>query len=275
MSLKVGKLQVDKITTNPDTGKILTQVPFDGSNGFITNSPSYTTGGFISEYIPGGSSPKSYMVVPEGGTPIKLDGIKNELHATTSTGTLSPYDINQKIQHPPFALGYRPLADKIAFTHTGAQASTVTGTLSVTFQNYGADSYRLSFGTGQVGTSVAFSDPNPFYTGALLSTGAVTITGVFRYYDDLNTARTYTLQVCYRQTCSAHDIKNLTANVFDWGPFPIASEKKAQIQNTVVGDITPPIAGADTVTTAFNTNKMDIDVLENDSDDSQVPLTLT
>ncbi len=219
------------------------------------------------------------MVVPDNGTPIKLDGIQNPTNEggtvpPTSTGSLNKYDIDQKINHPPFSLGYRPLADKISFTHTGADTN---GLLTVKFQNYGADSYRLSFGTGEVNDENFLQNPNPSYTGALSTThGPVVITGAFHYYQNPNIDRYYTLAVCLRGVCSSPDIKNLPTNLFSFGPFYIWGEKKGTVPDTAIGDATPPVANPDTITTPINTQKIGIDVLINDpDDDSGVRPTLT
>lgn len=106
--------------------------------------------------------------------------------------------------------------------------SVQTGILSVTFKNYGADSYYLSFGTGEVYLHKPFPqpDPNPFYTGTLSSNGPVTITGAFASSTDPNISRVYALKVCYHGRCSAPDVKHLVANLFDWGPFRVWGEKK-------------------------------------------------
>lgn len=157
------------------------------------------------------------MIVPDGGTPIRLTipPSTGEIPSPTSTGSLSPDEIDWKIQHPPFSLGYRPKTDKISFS-TGTIANQTgitpqTGILSVTFQNYHADSYYLSFGTEKIDVNQPFPnpDPNPHFTGPLTTTGTVTITGSFAASKDPHITRTYALRVCYRGYCSAPDIKYL------------------------------------------------------------------
>lgn len=94
------------------------------------------------------------MVVPDRGTPIRLGNIVKSAYASggtqpTFTGSINKAEIDKKIQHPPFSLGYRPKADKIVFT-AEIPPNSNAGTLSVTFQNPGADSYVLYFGTGEL-----------------------------------------------------------------------------------------------------------------------------
>lgn len=150
------------------------------------------------------------MIVPDGGQAIRLDGIINRADdqaVQISTGTIDQGTIDAKIQHPKFSLGYRPKADKISFTHV---LNTDTGTLSITFQNPGADSYRLTFGTGEVTNATFLSNPNPEVTGRLDVTQTLTtITGAFAYISDTQVSRTYTFQLCFRGECSAPDIKVL------------------------------------------------------------------
>lgn len=60
------------------------------------------------------------MVVPDGGTPIRLGNIVKSPYTSggtqpTSTGSINKAEIDKKIQHPPFSLGSRPKADKIVF----------------------------------------------------------------------------------------------------------------------------------------------------------------
>jgi len=157
------------------------------------------------------------MVVPDGGQAITLEGIANTAPdgtvSPTSTGTLSPTDVQNKIQHPPFSLGYRPLADRISFSGVDTTGATIaTGILSVTFQNPGADSYELYFGTGVTDPTQTFPVPpeTPSYTGTLnTATGTTTLTGAFPYNTDTNISRVYSLKICYQGQCSAPDIKNL------------------------------------------------------------------
>jgi len=85
----------------------------------------------------------------------------------------------------------------------------------------------------------------------------------------------YFLVQCSCGHCSTPDIKSLPTNLFDWGPFYIWGEKKGTVPDTAVGDAIPPVANPDNVTTPFNTQKIGIDVLANDRDDSNVPPTLT
>lgn len=152
-----------------------------------------------------------------------MNGIQNEIPSVTSTGFLSPDIIKTKIRRPSFSLGFRPRANKISFS-TGAvdpEASTSNGILSVTFKNPGATSYYLSFGTGTIDPSQPFpiQDPNPFYTGALSSTGGiVTLTGVFAYSVNIQ-KRTYTLRICMDKKCSAPDIKVLGGDMFAFDNF--------------------------------------------------------
>lgn len=183
------------------------------------------------------------MIVPDGGQPITLNNITNTATSPTSTGSLAPSDVNGKIQHPPFSLGYRPKADKISFTGATntAGAHTATGILSVTFQNPGADSYYLSFGTGEIDTNKPFPnpDPNPFYTGTLSTTGTVTITGAFAYILDPQISRTYALRVCLHGQCSAPDIKTLGGDTFSFDSFRVWGEEK---QGTAMASIITPVA---------------------------------
>jgi len=109
------------------------------------------------------------MIVPEGEPPIILNGVSS-INSTEgegplniiSTGTLTPSDVENKIQHPPFSMGYKPKATSISFTGTTACAQhpspldCINGTLSVTFYNPGADSYELSFAT-KIETDVGIS----------------------------------------------------------------------------------------------------------------------
>lgn len=148
------------------------------------------------------------MVVPDAGQSITLNGITNTSTdgtvPPTSTGTLSPTDIQNKIQHPPFSLGYRPIADRISFSGIPDTAGTnhiQTGILSVTFQNPGADSYELYFGTGITDPTQTLPIPPdiPSYTGTLnTATGTVTLTGSFPYNPDPHASRVYSLKICYQ-----------------------------------------------------------------------------
>ncbi|MDD5377406.1 MAG: FecR domain-containing protein [Candidatus Gracilibacteria bacterium] len=213
LSLDVGKLEVSKRTGS-------SSIPFYTNDGFSDTA----TGGFVLD------NAKSYMVVPEGGQPIKLDGISiGSPTGGTSTGSLNPFEIDQKIQHPPFSLGYRPRADRISFTHTGAQANTDTGILSVTFQNYGVDSYELYFGSGEMDPAQGMPVPGdtPSYTGSLpLVIGPVTITGAFVYNPDPQISRVYSLKVCFHSKCSAPDIQTIVGSTFSIDHFKVWGEKK-------------------------------------------------
>ncbi|MDD2891352.1 MAG: FISUMP domain-containing protein [Candidatus Gracilibacteria bacterium] len=213
-SLASGKLEVAKLDT---TGK---ETPF------TQNFNTTTTEGFVID------NAKSYMIVPDGGQAIKLDGIANRTDNQTiqiSTGTIDQSTIDTKIQHPRFSLGYRPKADNISFTKITDSNGTITqtGTLSVTFQNPGADSYRLTFGTGDVTDATFLSKPNPEVTGILDVTQTLTtITGAFAYISDTQVSRTYTFQLCFRGECSAPDIKVLGGSEFSFDNFRIWGEEK-------------------------------------------------
>lgn len=183
------------------------------------------------------------MVVPDGGTPIRLGNIVKlgmPGSTLTTTGSLDKTEIDKKIQHPPFSLGSRPKADKIVFT-AGIPPNSNAGTLSVTFQNPGADSYVLYFGTGELDMGKPFPllVPGSFYTGALDSTntGSVTITGAFAQVSNgAQTQRTYALRACLRGMCSAPDIKVLGGETFSFEGFPMVGEKKAAL---------PPVCSQD------------------------------
>ncbi len=210
ISLAAGKLEVDKFEINPNG--VITPQPFPTANGFSTTAST----GFVLDGI--GTSQKSYMIVGDGEQPIKIDGIRNGGDAATSTGTLAPDTVKNKIKHPPFSLGFRPKSDKISFG-TGVDAGT--GILSVTFRNPGATSYYLSFGTGIIDSDKDFfaGDPNPSLTGALSSTGGiVTLTGAFAYLPSIQ-KRTYALRICMDKKCSAPDIKVLGGDVFAFDNF--------------------------------------------------------
>lgn len=197
------------------------------------------------------------MVVPDGGQSIRLNGIApTGSSSPTSTGSFTPADAAIRLQHPPFSLGYRPLADKISFSGTVSDsAGTVhtanvsgvavsTGILSVTFQNPGVDSYYLSFGTGKIDMDKPFpdTDPNPSYTGSLSSTGTVTITGAFAYIPDPNVARTYVLRVCFRGQCSAPDIKVLGGDMFSFQNFRLWGEKDQPTLAVAAQTISPTLS---------------------------------
>lgn len=136
--------------------------------------------------------------------------------------------MKDKIHRPPFSLGYRPKADSISFTGT-TNSDSGSGTLSVTFQNPGADSYELSFGTGEVDDSIVSNNRNPnlVLTGTLVPTQvATTITGTFPYIGGKQITRNYTLRICFRGKCSAPDIKGLGGETFDFENFRVWGEKE-------------------------------------------------
>jgi hypothetical protein len=174
------------------------------------------------------------MIVPDGGTPIRLGNIIKSSNSgtmpATSTGVLDKVEISKKIQRPPFSRGYRPKADRISFTG-GINGVSSTGILSLTFDNPGADSYVLYFGTGELDMEKPFplKVPGLFYTGTIDSTntGPTTITGAFQYLrDGQKTQRTYALRVCFQGTCSAPDIKVLRGETFSFDNFPIRGEMR-------------------------------------------------
>lgn len=105
-------------------------------------------------------------------------------------------------------------------------ASTQTGILSVTFRNPGADSYYLSFGTGEIDRSIPFYDTNPFYTGTLVGTGLTTLTGAFSYTPGVSTSKTFALRACFRGRCSEPFIMGLQDTFMTYGPFKVWGEKK-------------------------------------------------
>ncbi|MDD5198057.1 MAG: FecR domain-containing protein [Candidatus Gracilibacteria bacterium] len=235
ISLASGKLEVEKIGTDG------TKTPF--TQGFVSAQM-----GFVTE------NTQSYMIVPDGGQAIKLIVPPPEKADTpTSTGSLNPYDIDQKLQHPPFSLGYRPKADRISFSGTTSVAgenSLQTGILSVTFDNPGADSYELSFGTGEVDDSTIFQNPNPVRTGTLPNTGTVTLTGAFTSVSGPYLTRTYTLRVCFHGHCSAPDIKGIGGETFDFAGFGVWGEKKKKCEE-VGTSLFPPFGCQDNHLVAY------------------------
>ena len=99
------------------------------------------------------------------------------------------------------------------------------------FYNPGADSYKLSFGTGEVTDN---SNPNPVLTGSLTPTaGLITVTGSFDYIYNSTTTdsislpvkRTYSLRICYRGQCSAPEIKTLVGETFAFDNFKTWGER--------------------------------------------------
>jgi len=58
------------------------------------------------------------MVVTDENHPIKLDGIIVDSPGLIDIAPITPSDIENKIQRPPFSLGYRPKAESISFTRT-------------------------------------------------------------------------------------------------------------------------------------------------------------
>lgn len=220
ISLKVGKLEVTKFVMNPVDNSTAEQ-SFNSSNGFSTTA----TGWFVLN----GSG--SFMVVPDEGQPVRLDGITNFnvgwIIPPTSTGSVTPSEIEKKIHHPRFSPGYRPKADKISFTG---------GILSVTFDNPGADSYYLSFGTGEIDANEPFPvvDPNLSHLGLLPTSGPVIITGAFAPAS-WPQQRTYALRICSNGVCSAPDIKVLGGDQF---VFDGIGEK----EETVITAVTTTLA---------------------------------
>ncbi|PIQ42153.1 hypothetical protein COW06_00615 [Candidatus Gracilibacteria bacterium CG12_big_fil_rev_8_21_14_0_65_38_15] len=214
LSLASGKLEVDKIISGGNP------VPF--TQEFFPTA----TEGFVID----GS--QSYMVVTDENHPIKLDGIIVDSPGLIDIAPITPSDIENKIQRPPFSLGYRPKAESISFTRTtNKQASHLLGTLAVMFYNPGADSYKLSFGTGEVTDN---SNPNPVLTGSLTPTaGLITVTGSFDYIYNSTTTdsislpvkRTYSLRICYRGQCSAPEIKTLVGATFAFDNFKTWGER--------------------------------------------------
>lgn len=218
-SLASGKLEVSKLDV------VGVSTPFTTTQGFSTTA----TGGFVI------ADAKSYMVVPDGAQPIILTVPPLSSPATTpaSTGSINQDAVKQKIQHPPFSLGYRPKADRISFsgaTSTDKDSTLIkNGILTVIFQNPGADSYELSFGTGEVTDSTVFLglNPNQILTGTLDTTQTLTtITGAFIYVKQDHLTRTYTLRVCSRGHCSAPDIKGLGGEIFAFENFRVWGEKR-------------------------------------------------
>ncbi len=174
------------------------------------------------------------MIVPDGGTPIKLDNITNHAGSQTSTSTLSTTETDQKIFHPPFSFGYRPIADKITFVDTDNEIPRA-GLLTVVYNNPGADSYELYFGTGIVDPNLVLHRPDlehPSYTGTLSGTGPVTITGAFSYMPQPSKIWTYSLRVCLDGICSAPDVQHLAGNTFTYGPFHTWGDSENKTQTT-------------------------------------------
>ena len=100
----------------------------------------------------------------------------------------------------------------------------------MTFQNPGADSYVLYFGTGEIDAEKPFPllAPGSFHTGALspMNTDSITITEAFvQVRNGTQTQRTYALRVCLRGICSAPDVKVLGGETFAFDGFPISGEK--------------------------------------------------
>lgn len=167
---------------------------------------------------------KSYMIVPEGGTPIEF----TIMLSATATGTLNPFEIDQKIYHPDFSFGYRPKTNRVVFSTGAVGGTSATGILAATFYNPGADSYEVSFGTGEIDQYAPFPDPNSnlSHTGTLSVVGPVTVTGTFAYISESDIQRTYTLRLCFRGRCSMPEVKVLGGDVFSFDRSQILQKQK-------------------------------------------------
>ncbi|MBP7806553.1 FecR domain-containing protein [Candidatus Gracilibacteria bacterium] len=225
LSLKEGKIEVGRPPTIGGAGIV--------ASPFTANFIPFATGGFVLD-MGTTSTIKSYMIVPEGDTPIELKGIGG----STSTGTLTPESIDAKIYHPRFSLGYRPKPTAMSFTGTPGTAGTAghTGILSLTLENPGADSYELYFGTGVTSdkSSLRVAPKSPSYTGTISHTGIITITGAFLYSTGAQLSRVLSLKLCYHGRCSDSDNISLTGESFSRGAFQTLGAKRTDTQRTSV-----------------------------------------
>lgn len=173
---------------------------FGTSDGFSTTA----TGG----YVLSGST--SSMIVPDGGKPIVLSvppavsDHESETPIPASTGSIDSSTLQQKLHFLPFGLGYVPVVTDMSFatgTTTGTIPGTQTGVLSLTFENPGADSYRVSFGTGEWTSLRLGTDHDPFFTGALNPNQPImTVTGAFVVEGG---KRSVSFRLCYHGLCSS------------------------------------------------------------------------
>lgn len=88
------------------------------------------------------------------------------------------------------------------------------------FQKSGSKFLLSSFGTNKIDSDKVFPiiDPNPSFTGSLLNSGIVTITGAFAYLPTIQ-QRTFVLRICVDTKCSAPEIKILGGDVFSFNTF--------------------------------------------------------
>ncbi|EKD44419.1 MAG: hypothetical protein ACD_71C00140G0001, partial [uncultured bacterium (gcode 4)] len=136
--------------------------------------------------------------------------------------------LQQKLHFIPFGLGYRPVVTDVSFT--GAIGSTQTGVLSVTFENPGADSYRVSFGTGNWSDIRLGIDHDPFITGALNSGQPMTtITGSFAVATGPQ-ERVMSVRLCYQGLCSAPYVHGFGDTTFSFKNMDYKIPKKINCQ---------------------------------------------
>lgn len=120
------------------------------------------------------------------------------------TGTIDSSTLQQKLHFLPFGMGHIPVVTDMKFetgTTAGVIPGTQTGILSLTFENPGATSYRVSFGTGEWTSLRLGTDHDPFVTGAIDPNQPVlTVTGAFAASGG---GRSVSFKLCYEGLCTA------------------------------------------------------------------------